>query len=107
MQGTDAFPCRGVRLEIAARSLRTVVADRFQARRVTSEQLFRLDIDSGAQFEQSFGPFRLRQLQIDPAAFFAAADQARIGKYPHMPRYARLALAEQLRQLTNGQLHGP
>ena len=59
------------------------------------------------KLEQAVGPLRLRQLKIDPAAFLAAADQPRVGQDPDVARNPRLALAEQLRQLADRQLHRP
>ena len=43
--------------------------------------------------------------QEDPAAFLAAFERAGIGEDANMARYARLALAEDLRELADRKLH--
>ncbi len=107
VQRADALPGRGMGFEIAARCLRPIGADRIQPRRIGGEQLLGLGIETLAELEQAFGSLRLGQLEIDPAAFLAPADQARVGKDADVARYARLALAQQLGQFADRQLHRP
>ena len=73
---------------------------------VQREKLLGLRVDALAELEEAVRPRRLGQLQIDPAALLAAADQARVAEDSNMARNARLALAKQLRQLADRQLHG-
>ena len=71
-----------------------------------AKELLGLGIQSLGKFEQTLGPLGLGQLEIDPASLLAATHQPRVAEDLDVPRYARLALAEQLRQLADRQLHG-
>jgi hypothetical protein len=91
--------------EVAPGRLSPIGADSVQPRRVGGKNLLGVRVDLARQCEQRLRASWLCKLEIDPAAFLAAADQTRIGKDSHMPRHAGLALAQKLGQFADRQLH--
>ncbi len=73
-----------MRFEIAASGLGPIGADRIQPRRIGRKQLLGVRVDVAGKLEQRLRASGLGQLEVNPAAFLAAADQARIGKDSHM-----------------------
>ena len=94
--------------EIAAGGFGAIGPDRFKPRRIGGKHLLGIGVDAaGHRSNRGSIRSRLGKLEINPAPLLAAADQPRIAKDSDMARYARLALAEQLRQFADRQLHRP
>src|SRR6186997_718291 len=91
--------------EIAPSCLGAIGTDGVQSRSIGGKYLLSVRVDLAGQVEQRLRTSGRGQLEVNPAAFLAAADQARIGKGSHMARYAGLALAEQLGKFADRQLH--
>ena len=108
MERADVVPGSGMKREIARCGLGPVGANRLQPPDVGGELGLRLGpapaID---RIEQGSCPVGVGQHQEHPAALLAPRDQPAVGKDADMARNTRLALPEQLRQLTDRQFHRP
>jgi len=108
VQRPDLVPDLSVTREIAVGGLGTFGADRFGTSRVGSEQCLGRPVSPLVnQREQRVDALRFGERQEYPAALLAALQYPRIGEDLQVARDARLALPENLRQLSDRQLHQP
>jgi len=106
MEGADGIPDIRLRREVAGSRFGTVGADCVKTSGILNEGRRR------AIVRPRFDEVQKRQRALcigerkeHPAAFLAPVDDAGIGEDPDMARDARLALVEQLGELSDRQLH--
>jgi hypothetical protein len=106
MERADLVPLGRVSGKVARRSLGPVGADGSEARAVGSELAVGvLVLDGRDQREQRLDQFIGTKLEEHPAAFLSAGDQPCVGEDLEVPADPRLALPENLCELTDRQLH--
>ena len=104
MQRAQAIPFGRVRLEPGIGSGGTFGAHVGQARRIRLGSAHAPRIQPG---EYRGDMPALAQRQEHPRAFLVAAHDPRMAEDLHMPRHARLALAEHIGEFADAQLHPP
>ena len=105
---SGSVPDLGVAREIAVRRLRPLGTDGFGAGSIGREQRVRRIVAPIVyQREEGSEPLRVAERQEDPAAFLAPFEHAGVRQDLQVAGHARLALAEDLCELADRQLHEP
>ncbi len=106
VERTNPVPHLSVGGEIAVRGLRAFCANPLGARSIGFEQGAGRPIRPGIEKrEQWLRPLRPGKRHEHPASLLAAVEDARVAENLQVPGHPRLALAEDLCELSDGQLH--